>query len=64
MVAACSVRNVTTCSTFGPKELENVLNSVRKSKRKLNKLSVMFNETQAQGVGRFLASDRFVREVS
>lgn len=37
--------------------------AVRRTKRKLNKLSVMFNGTSAQGVGAFLAKDRNVREV-
>lgn len=64
MVATCWVCIVDMCSTLGPKDLEDVLNSVRRTNRKLNKLSVMFNKTQAKGVGRFLASDRNVREVS
>lgn len=34
-------------STFGPKDLEDVLTSVRRTKRKLNKLSVMFNGKDA-----------------
>lgn len=51
-------------STFGPKDLEDVLASVRKTKLKLNKLSVMFNNTGAQGVGSFIAQDKNVNEVS
>lgn len=51
-------------SAFGPKDLEDVLASVRKTKLKLNKLSVMFNNTGAQGVGSFIAQDKSVKEVS
>ena len=50
-------------SAFGPKDLEDVLASVRRTKRKLNKLSVMFNGTGGQGVGNFIAKDTTVREV-
>lgn len=50
-------------SAFGPKDLEDVLTSVRRTKRKLNKLSVMFNGTGGQGVGNFIAKDTTVREV-
>lgn len=50
-------------SAFGPKDLEDVLTSVRRTKRKLNKLSVMFNQTEGRGVGSFIAKDRAVREV-
>ncbi|CAM9391754.1 unnamed protein product [Ectocarpus sp. 4 AP-2014] len=50
--------------TFGPKDLEDVLTSVRRTKRKLNKLSVMFNDTGGQGIGNFIAKDTSVREVT
>ena len=53
-----------SASTLGPKDLEDVLASVRKTKLKLNKLSVMFNNTGAQGVGSFIAQDKNVKEVS
>lgn len=51
-------------SAFGPKDLEEVLASVRRTKRKLNKLSIMFNGTGGQGIGNFIAKDTTVREVS
>ncbi|CBJ30587.1 Hypothetical leucine rich repeat protein [Ectocarpus siliculosus] len=50
--------------TLGPKDLEDVLTSVRRTKRKLNKLSVMFNGTGGQGIGNFIAKDTSVREVT
>ncbi|CAM9272607.1 unnamed protein product [Discosporangium mesarthrocarpum] len=50
-------------SALDPKGLEDVLACVRKSKRKINRLSLMFNKTQAQGVGNFLKTDRSITEV-
>lgn len=51
-------------SALGPKELKEILSNVRTTKLRLNKLSVMFNDTKAEGIGHFLSLDRSVGEVT
>ncbi|CAM9625878.1 unnamed protein product, partial [Choristocarpus tenellus] len=51
-------------SILDPKGLEDVLQLLRKTKRKINRLSLSFNKTEARGVGQFLKADRNVTEVN